>query len=72
MAQAIDSSSAPLKSPPSSSEVAPNDDQTAGRCVQDIDPSRACTVSHIGDCNLECCYCALRWTARRILLEGEE
>jgi hypothetical protein len=84
MAQAIDSSSAPFKSPPTSSEihvltgatmrssmVAQDDDQTVDRCVQDMDPSHASTVSHIGDCNLECCYCDLRWSARRILLRRE-
>ena len=84
MAQTIDPSSAPFKSPPTSSEihaladatmlspiVAPGDDQTIDRCVQDIDPSHASAVSHIGECNLECCYCALRWSARRTLLQGE-
>ena len=80
MAQAIDSSSAPFKSPRTSSRihaptgapiVAPEDDQTVDRCVQDMDLSRASTVSHIGDCNLECCYCVLRWSARRVLLQEE-
>jgi hypothetical protein len=84
MAQKIDSSSARSKSPRSPSDihavteatmlspsVAPDDDQTVDRCVQDIDPSHASTVSHIGDCNLECCHCAIRWSARRNLLQGE-
>jgi hypothetical protein len=84
MAQAIDSSSALFKSPPTSSgihaltgatmqspTVASDDDQTVDQCVQDIDPSHASTASHLGDCNLECCNCAIRWSARRILLQRE-
>jgi len=84
MSQANDSSSAPFKSPPTSSEihaligaatqstiVAPEDDQTVDRCVQDIDPSHASTASHLGDCNLECCTCAVRWSGRRTQLERE-
>jgi hypothetical protein len=85
MAQAIDSSLPPFKPSPASCEihppdeattpsrlVAPDDAPTADRCVQDMDPSHASTVSHFADCNLECCYCALRWSARRGLLQGEE
>jgi len=84
MAQAIDSSSARFKSPPTSSGshasigattqspiVAADDDQTVGQCVQDVDPSHASIASHLGDCNLECCTCAVRWSARRIALENE-
>ena len=84
MAQAIDSSSARFKSPPTSSGshasigattqspiVAADDDQTVGQCAQDVDPSHASTASHLGDCNLECCTCADRWSARRIALEKE-
>lgn len=84
MAHTIDSSSAPFKSPLTSSEihaligsaieppiVTPDDRQTVDRCVQDIDPSHAPTASHIGDCNLECCNCAIRWSARRNLLQSE-
>jgi hypothetical protein len=84
MAQSIDSSSAPFKSPLTSSEissltggtmlppvVAPDDDLAFDQCVQDMDPSHASTASHIGDCNLECCNCAIRWNARRILLQTE-
>lgn len=84
MAQAIDSSSAPLQSPPASSGshafiaatmqspiVAQGEGQTANPCVQDLDPSHASTASHLEDCNLECCTCAARWSARRLLLERE-
>ncbi len=83
MAQAIDLSRAPFNSPPTSEtnavtastmpapSVALGVDQTADRCLQDIDPSQASTLSHFGDCNLECCHCAVRWSARRILLESE-
>lgn len=35
-------------------------------CVQDLDASRA-TIASIGDCNLDCCHCAIRWYARRII-----
>ena len=42
-------------------------DQDIGPCVQDVDPSHGTTASHIGDCNLECCHCAIRWYARRII-----
>jgi hypothetical protein len=45
----------------------PEDDDDISRCIQDVDPSCATRVSHIGDCNLECCYCAVRWSARRVL-----
>jgi sulfatase maturation enzyme AslB (radical SAM superfamily) len=85
MAQVIDSPSAPIKSPLASSEIhaetgatvpssrsAREDEQDLERCVLDMDPSRASMVSHIGDCNLECSYCAIRWSARRILTEREE
>jgi hypothetical protein len=84
MAKAIDSSSAPFKSPPTSSGshafigattqspiVAEGEDQTVDQCAQNIDPSHASTASHLADCNLECCTCALRWSARRNLLERE-
>ena len=85
MAQVIDSPSAPIKSPLTSSEIyaetgatvqssrsAREDEQDLERCVLDMDASRAYMVSHIGDCNLECSYCAIRWSARRILTEREE
>jgi len=84
MTQAIDFSSTPFKSPATPSEIhalakaatlsgvaASECDQTVNRCVQDMDPSHASTVSHVGDCNLECCHCAVRWSARRSLLEEE-
>jgi hypothetical protein len=83
MAQAIDSSSAPLKSPASSGShafigattqspiVAQGKGQTVNPCAQDLDPSRASTASHLEDCNLECCTCAARWSARRLLLDRE-
>jgi hypothetical protein len=61
MAQAIDSS-------PS---VSPDENQNIERCIQDIDCSRNTTASHIGDCNLECSYCAARWSARRALDQRE-
>jgi hypothetical protein len=41
------------------------DDPDIELCVQDLDASHA-TISTIGDCNLECCHCAIRWYARRI------
>jgi hypothetical protein len=84
MAQAIDSSSAPFKSRPTSSgshapigtamqspDAALENEQAVDQCVQDLDPSHASMASHLGDCNLECCTCAARWNARRILLERE-
>jgi hypothetical protein len=80
MAQAIDSSSAPVKSLSTFSGIhaltgaamrSPNDDQTVDRCEQDLDLSHASTVSHIEDCNLECCSCAVRWSARRAMLQRE-
>lgn len=42
------------------------DDPDIEPCVQDLDASRA-TISTIGDCNLDCCHCAIRWYARRIV-----
>jgi hypothetical protein len=42
------------------------DDPNIEPCVQDLDASRA-TISTIGDCNLDCCHCAIRWYARRII-----
>lgn len=84
MAQAIDSSSAPFKSPRTSSGShastgaatqspigASGEDHTVHQCVQDIDPSHTSTASHFADCNLECCTCAIRWSARRNLLQSE-
>ena len=84
MAQVIDSSSAPIKSPLTPSEIpaetgdtlpssgsSREDEQDIEKCVQDLDPSCGSVVSHIGDCNLECCHCALRWLARRIQLHKE-
>jgi hypothetical protein len=84
MANANDSSSAPLKSQPTSTGiraltgtatqspiVAPADSQSVDPCVQDVDPSHASAVSHRGDCNLECCTCDVRWSARRALIEKE-
>jgi hypothetical protein len=35
-------------------------------CGQALDPSHSLAVSHLGDCNLECSYCAVRWTTRRV------
>lgn len=40
-------------------------------CVQDIDPSGAASSLRTGPCNLECSFCATRWSARRILQEQE-
>ncbi len=83
MAQVNDLSGAPFNSTSDSEinsvtgavplplRVAPDIGQIADRCVQDIDPSQASTASHFGDCNLECCHCAVRWNARRTLLESE-
>ena len=84
MAQDIDSSTATAKSRTThtaicacigsttqSPIVAPTDDKVADECVQNIDPSHASTASHLADCNLECCTCAARWSARRNLLEME-
>ena len=84
MAQAIDSSSAPFKAPPTSSgnhafieaagqsETAADDEgHSADPCLQDVDPSHASRASHQADCNLDCCTCAVRWSARRSLLENE-
>jgi hypothetical protein len=42
------------------------DDPDIEPCVQDLDASRA-TIATIGDCNLDCCHCAIRWYARRIV-----
>lgn len=85
MAPVIDSSSARFKSPRKPSDihavnepsilapgVAPDDDQTIDRCVQDLDPSHVGTISHTGDCTLDCCHCATRWAARRSMLQGEQ
>jgi hypothetical protein len=36
-----------------------------------VDPSRGTVVSRIGGCNLDCCHCAIRWYARRILHQKE-
>ena len=84
MAQVVDSSSVLSKAPLTFSEIhaetgatlpsagsAREDEQDIERCIQDMDPSRASVVSHIGDCNLECCHCAIRWSARRILAQQE-
>jgi hypothetical protein len=83
MAQAL-GSSAPPNSPVTPSEIhdatgatisppsLPLDDgPTVDRCAQEMAPSYATTVSHSGDCNLECCYCEFRWSARRNLLQEE-
>jgi len=35
-------------------------------CVQALAPSQSLNVSSVGDCNLECSYCAVRWSARRV------
>lgn len=83
MAQANDLSWAPSNSPTASEtnvvtrattlplSSTPDVSQTADRCLQDIDPSQASTLSHFADCNLECCHCAVRWNGRRIMLENE-
>jgi hypothetical protein len=47
------------------------DDVDIEPCVQDVDRSHGTTVSSIGDCNLDCCHCALRWYARRIITQRE-
>lgn len=51
--------------------VAQGEGENVDRCVQDIDPSHASAASHFGDCNLECCTCAARWSARRNLVDRE-
>jgi hypothetical protein len=76
MAQVTDSSSMPIEP-----ELRPADIHTEARntasftaetgldiecCSQALDPSHSLTVSHIGDCNLECSFCAVRWSARRL------
>jgi pyruvate-formate lyase-activating enzyme len=76
MAQVTDSSSTPIKSalPPADTHeearAAVSPAQENGLdieyCIQDLDPSHSLTVSHVGDCNLECSYCAVRWSARRV------
>ncbi len=43
----------------------PDIEPTMEPCVQDPEASRA-TIATIGDCNLDCCHCAIRWYARRI------
>jgi hypothetical protein len=43
------------------------DDQDIELCVQDLDASREATASGLGDCTRDCCLCALRWYARRIV-----
>jgi hypothetical protein len=43
------------------------DAQNIEQCVQDVDASHGTTAFSIGDCNLECCSCAIRWYARRII-----
>ena len=80
MAQVTDSSSAPIQSPLAPSDfhagtraamsfpgTAEEKSLDVKRCIQDLDPSRSLTVSDVEDCNLECSYCALRWSARRVL-----
>ena len=80
MAIVTDSCSAPIKSPFPHADIHGEARATASSaasaqekgldiecCIQDLDPSRSLTVSHVGDCNLECSYCALRWSARRAL-----
>ena len=80
MAQVTDSSSAPIQSPLTPSDVhartraamsSPGSAQEkrldVERCIQDLDPSHSLTVSDVEDCNLECSYCALRWSVRRVL-----
>lgn len=83
MAQVTDSSSAPTKSPftppdlhagtgattPSSRSA--QEEHNIERCIQDMDPSRSLTVSYVEGCNLECSYCALRWSARHVLDEQD-
>ncbi len=78
MAQVTDSNSAPtLLSPAdinaetgataSPAESAQQECADVEHCIQDLDPSRFATTSGVEGCNLECSYCALRWSARRAL-----
>ncbi len=84
MAESNDSSSRPdpcpslpadkpeeAKAPARSPNWDPEDDEDIERCIQDVDPSRGTVVSRIGGCNLDCCHCAIRWYARRILHQKE-
>jgi hypothetical protein len=43
------------------------DDLDIEPCVEDVDRSRGTTAASLGDCNLDCCHCAIRWYARRIV-----
>jgi hypothetical protein len=42
------------------------DDLHIDLCGADQDASREGAPS-LGDCNLDCCHCAIRWYARRIV-----
>jgi hypothetical protein len=42
------------------------DDLEIDLCAQDLDASRGAAPG-FGDCNLDCCHCAIRWYARRIV-----
>jgi hypothetical protein len=76
----VTESSAPTKSPLTPSDLhagtgattpspgyAQDAEHNIERCIQDMDPSRSLTVSYVEGCNLECSYCALRWSARRVI-----
>jgi hypothetical protein len=84
MTQVTDSSLAAIQSPHTSSDIhagtiattssprsAQEKSPDAERCIQDVDPSHSLNVSHIEDCNLECSYCALRWSARQTLVRQD-
>jgi hypothetical protein len=47
------------------------DDLDMEPCVQDEDRSHGTAAPSIGDCNMDCCHCALRWYARRIINQRE-
>jgi tRNA A37 methylthiotransferase MiaB len=64
MASAIHGKSAATAQVPSS---APENHKDTGRCVQDLDPSGTLSALLTEPCNLECSFCVIRWTARRIL-----
>lgn len=80
MAKVTNSSTAPIQSALTTSDTDKGTRSTTSppdqaqekcldveRCIQDVDPSRSLTVSDVDGCNLECSYCALRWSVRRTL-----
>ena len=63
-----------------SSTATPADDLAAApspasedlaQCLHDLDRFSDPALSKPEDCTLECSYCAVRWSARRILAENE-